>query len=153
MPQQVPVADEALVRNSHPRAFFAAGRRSLAKFQSIADDLKNRPDADEDNLEGLVTIGRLLVYMSVDDLRTMWSAVKSQDELIVDMFIDSVATVGSNPAIMFLKEVIESEQISGARAVWAVSAIGTHAKTPTRELLHELVVSHLFILIQIQTII
>jgi hypothetical protein len=42
---------------------------------------------------------------------------------------------------MLIKELVESEQITGVRATWALAAIGFNVKTPTRELLHELVVS------------
>ena len=41
---------------------------------------------------------------------------------------------------MLIKELVESEQITGAKATWALAAVGYYAKTPTRELLHELVV-------------
>ncbi len=47
---------------------------------------------------------------------------------------------GSNPAVMLIKELVESDQITGTEAIWAVGAIGHYAKTPTRELLRELVV-------------
>ena len=56
------------------------------------------------------------------------------------LFVDCVVQSGSNPAIMLIKELVESEQITGAKATWALAAVGYYAKTPTRELLHELVV-------------
>jgi len=48
---------------------------------------------------------------------------------------------GSNPTVMLIKELVESEQITGVKATWALTDLGFHVKTPTRELLHELVVS------------
>jgi hypothetical protein len=42
---------------------------------------------------------------------------------------------------MLIKELVESQQITGAKATWALAAIGYFAKTPTRQLLHELIVS------------
>ena len=56
------------------------------------------------------------------------------------MFVDCVVQSGSNPVIMLIKELVESEQITGSKATWALAAVGYYAKTPTRELLHELVV-------------
>ena len=56
------------------------------------------------------------------------------------LFVDCVVQSGSNPAIMLIKELVETEQITGAKATWALAAVGYYAKTPTRELLHELVV-------------
>lgn len=41
---------------------------------------------------------------------------------------------------MLIKELVETEQITGPKATWALAAIGYFAKTPTRELLRELMV-------------
>ena len=57
------------------------------------------------------------------------------------MFVDCVVQSGSNPAVMLIKELVETEQITGTKATWALAAIGYFAKTPTRQLLHELIVS------------
>jgi hypothetical protein len=56
------------------------------------------------------------------------------------LFIDCVVQAGSNPAVMLIKELIETEQITGQKAAWAMAALGYHVKTPTQELLKELVV-------------
>ena len=56
------------------------------------------------------------------------------------MFVDCVVQCGSNPAIMLIKELVETQQITGAKASRALAAVGYYAKTPTGELLHELVV-------------
>lgn len=42
---------------------------------------------------------------------------------------------------MLIKELIETEQITGAKATWALAALGYFAKTPTRQLLHEIIVN------------
>ena len=41
---------------------------------------------------------------------------------------------------MLIKELIETEQITGEQATWAMAALGYHVKTPTQELLKEFVV-------------
>lgn len=41
---------------------------------------------------------------------------------------------------MLIKELIENKQISETKATWAIAALGYFAKTPTTELLHELIV-------------
>lgn len=48
---------------------------------------------------------------------------------------------------MLVKELVESQQITGAKALTAVAALGYHIKTPTKELLHELIVSSSFLLL------
>jgi hypothetical protein len=57
------------------------------------------------------------------------------------LFVDCVVQSGSNPAVMLIKELVESQQITGVKATWALATLGHYVKTPTRELLHELVVS------------
>lgn len=56
------------------------------------------------------------------------------------MFVDCLVQSGSNPAIMMIKELVETEQITGTKASWALGALSYYAKTPTQELLRELVV-------------
>lgn len=56
------------------------------------------------------------------------------------LFVDCVVQCGSNPAVMLIKELVESEQITGHMATWALAAIGYYIKTPTLDLLQELVV-------------
>lgn len=60
------------------------------------------------------------------------------------LFVDVIVQAGSNPSVMLIKELIETEQISGHTANFAMSAIGYYVKTPTRELLKELVVDLFF---------
>ena len=43
---------------------------------------------------------------------------------------------------MLIKQLIESEEIDGQDAIWAMAALGYHAKTPTGDLLRQLVVNY-----------
>ena len=43
---------------------------------------------------------------------------------------------------MLIKDLVESEEISGQDAIWTIGALGYHAKTPTIHLLIQLVVCH-----------
>jgi hypothetical protein len=61
-------------------------------------------------------------------------------EFCRNLFIDCAVQAGSNPTVMLIKELIETEQITGEQATWAVAALGYHVKTPTQELLKEFVV-------------
>ena len=56
------------------------------------------------------------------------------------LFMDVLVQAGGNPSVMMVKELIETEQITGHTANFAMSALGYYVKTPTRELLQELVV-------------
>lgn len=56
------------------------------------------------------------------------------------LFVDCLVQSGSNPAIMMVKELVETKQITEVKADGAVAAIGFYAKTPTRDLFYELIV-------------
>lgn len=58
-----------------------------------------------------------------------------------DILIDCIVTTGTNPTVMFIKNAIENGILSGQKAVLAVVALGYHMKTPTEELLQELIAS------------
>jgi len=62
------------------------------------------------------------------------------------LFVDCLVQSGTNPAVMLVKELVETQQITGVKALAAVAALGYHVKTPTKELLHELIVSSSYLI-------
>ena len=50
-------------------------------------------------------------------------------------------TTGTNPTVMLIKEMIEKGEISDMKAIWSLASLTFHVKTPTAELLSQLVVS------------
>lgn len=54
-------------------------------------------------------------------------------------------TAGTNPTVILIKEMIEKGEISTDKAIWIIPSLTYHVKTPTRELLSQLVVSFFFI--------
>jgi hypothetical protein len=55
----------------------------LDSLQVVASDLKENSDSDQDNLDRLAVIGRVLPMFSLDELRYLWEDVKNQDAVIV----------------------------------------------------------------------
>ena len=55
----------------------------LDSLQVVASDLKENSDSDQDNLDRLAVIGRVLPMFSLDELRYLWEDVKNQDDVIV----------------------------------------------------------------------
>lgn len=43
---------------------------------------------------------------------------------------------------MLIKELIETEEITGSKAIWTIARLTYHVKTPTPELLRQLVVRY-----------
>lgn len=55
----------------------------LDALRTVAKDLKERPDSEQDNMERLAVIGRVLPMFSLQDLKALWQEVKSQDYVTV----------------------------------------------------------------------
>jgi hypothetical protein len=50
-------------------------------YRLVAKDLLEKPDADTDSMERLVTIARVLPYLSMEELRSLWEQIKGMDEI------------------------------------------------------------------------
>ena len=48
-------------------------------LRAVARDLKERPDSEQDNLERLAVIGRVLPMFSFTEIKSLWQEVKSLD--------------------------------------------------------------------------
>lgn len=51
----------------------------LDGLRAVANDLKETSDADKDNLERMATVAHTMSMLSLDDLRSLWQDVKSED--------------------------------------------------------------------------
>ena len=69
------------------------------------------------------------------------------------LFLDCVVQSGSNPSVILIKELIESEQITGVKATWVLAAVSHYVKTPTSDLLQELLVFFLFSILKYSSLI
>ena len=43
---------------------------------AVASDLKDKPDAEQDNIERLAVIGRVLQMFSLEELKSLWQEIK-----------------------------------------------------------------------------
>ena len=50
---------------------------------AVASDLKYKPDAEQDNIERLAVIGRVLQMFSLEELKSLWQEIKDQDSIVV----------------------------------------------------------------------
>lgn len=114
-------------------------RSILESLRTVTDNLKEKPVADYDKLERLDLISHLMAMTDLKEMYDLWQSVKNEDNIIKNLFIDCAVQTGSNPTIMLIKQLIESEEIDGQDAIWAMAALGYHAKTPTGDLLRQLV--------------
>ena len=55
----------------------------LDSLRDIANDLKDRADADKDKMERLAVISRLLMTFSLEELRDLWEEVRRENCTVV----------------------------------------------------------------------
>lgn len=48
-------------------------------LRTVARDLKEKPDSEQDNHERLAVVGRVLPMFSLQELKALWQEFKSQD--------------------------------------------------------------------------
>lgn len=48
----------------------------IEALTAVASDLKEKPDAEEDNIKRLAVIGRVLQMFSLEELKSLWQEIK-----------------------------------------------------------------------------
>ena len=76
-----PNLDDASVKS--PVSVGILHRSILESLKTVASDLKENSDSDQDNLDRLAVIGRVLPMFSLDELRYLWEDVKNEDAVTV----------------------------------------------------------------------
>jgi lipopolysaccharide/colanic/teichoic acid biosynthesis glycosyltransferase len=55
----------------------------IEALTAVAVDLKDKPDAEQDNIDRLAVIGRVLQMFSLEELKSLWQEIKDQDSIVV----------------------------------------------------------------------
>lgn len=55
----------------------------LASLKTVETDLKENDDAEQDNMDRLAVIARILPMFSLDELRQLWQDVNNHDSVTV----------------------------------------------------------------------
>ena len=55
----------------------------IAALTAVAVDLKEKPDAEQDNIDRLAVVARALQMFSLDELKSLWQDVKDKDYSVV----------------------------------------------------------------------
>lgn len=51
----------------------------IEALTAVAVDLKEKPDAEQDNMDRLAVVGRVLQFLSLDELKSLWQEIKDHD--------------------------------------------------------------------------
>merc|ERR1719228_1542031 len=98
-------------------------QRILQKLTQVAADLR--------------TLKNVLSIRNVEELKSLYSEVKGK-ETERKLFIDTILMSGSNPGVMFLKEIIMNNELSFMEKVDVLIALPHNIKAPSPKLLEEL---------------
>ena len=116
-------------------------------FLRIMENAEKSPESSQskEDVSGLVVMfTRALVRLGLQDIKALWTKIEAllpEDtrEQANHSFLDLASIAGSNPAISYIIEAVKSNQVTGENRVWIVSNAIRSVKTPTEQLLKELV--------------
>merc|ERR1712002_776378 len=122
----------------------------VEKFVLLSEQLytPNASPAEGDVAGELNVVARALRPMGLADLKVVEANLEikiaalpvPQGKVVRTLFYDVVAMIGTNPAIMLVKErLLDTTKINTVQAVSMIQAVFASVRTPTPELLKELI--------------
>ena len=132
-------APEHLIPRSIPKEQIK--QKVVSAIKELVRDSQNIDRNLEKNVAGVSTvISRSMHMLSYNDLKEIEQELKRHnDELIIPAFHDLLTVTATNPCIKLLKEKVEEGSISGEMGSIQISNAIRSIKTPTEEILEELV--------------
>merc|ERR1712126_725345 len=116
----------------------------VQKLQKIAEEIEDVEHFAEKQIPNqLKALKTVVSVIKTDDLKEMFQAVQSissssqQKQTVRNLFLSIVRNSGSPPAVMFLKEMIEQEQLTEAENYMVIVTLAHYMKAPTEELIHQ----------------
>jgi len=126
-------------------------RQAVEQLKNAAEETFKSPESctSKGDVAGhLNMVAKALRPLSYQQLKAAESRLESeiaskpqhQKQVIRNLFYDVVAMIGTNPSTMLVKErVRDISRVSASQAVTMIQVALTSVRTPTKELLHELV--------------
>merc|ERR1711962_1371630 len=118
----------------------------VEKLEQIASEMcQSEQFAEKEIPSKLKTLKTILSVMKTQDLQQMYqklqsssSSSSSQKDTARTLFIEIVRNAGTSPSVMFLKQMIEQDQMSEIEKFLVVSTFSHYIKTPTEDLIHQI---------------
>lgn len=126
-------------------------RQVIEELKRIAVEVFESPEScsSSGDVAGYLTaISKYLQSMSYDELKAIKNEIiessagrrsEGSNQALKSLFFDVLSVVGTNPSTMLIKKEIESGELKGRLAVNVLESAIRSIKTPTKELLKELV--------------
>jgi hypothetical protein len=140
---------------SAPKMLFPTGnskeetkRQVVSELKRIASEVFESPEScsSTGDVAGyLSAVSKYLLPMSYEELKAIKDEIlqstdsEGSQKALKSLFFDVLSTVGSNPSVMLIKKEIERGDLHGRSAVNALESAFRSVRTPTKELLKELI--------------
>merc|ERR1712168_1524160 len=118
----------------------------VQKIQEIASEMSQSEQFAEKEIPSkLKSLKTILSVMKTKDLQQMYQRLQSsssssqeQKDTARTLYIEIVRNAGTSPCVMFLKQMIEQDQMSEIEKFLVVSTFTHYIKTPTEDLIHQI---------------
>eukprot|EP00092_Neocalanus_flemingeri_P041113 GFUD01044771.1.p1 GENE.GFUD01044771.1~~GFUD01044771.1.p1 ORF type:complete len:1713 (+),score=410.65 GFUD01044771.1:554-5140(+) len=117
----------------------------IAKLTAIATELGELEHFGKKEIPSqLKSLKTVLAIFTTKDLKAVYTSIKAISvpaEIKLTMrtlFLEAVKMAGSSPCVMFLKEMIETEELTYTETFMAVTTLAHYIKTPTVELIDQI---------------
>jgi len=116
----------------------------VQKLQQIAQELEDVENfAQKEIPSQLKNLKTVVSIMKTDDIKQMFLSIQSlsctqqQKQTIRNLFIDIVRNAGTPSTVMFLKDMIEQEQLTEVESYMIIVTLNHYMKAPSEELIHQ----------------
>merc|ERR1711872_813252 len=120
-------------------------QKIVEKLTKVAKDLKKVEKFEEKHVSlSVLSISKVFSLLSTEEIKSLYSEVKGLSlpkevkETLEQLVLEVAVISGTNPSIMFVKEMIVSEKISPLRIGTIITALPHYILTPTVKLLDEI---------------
>jgi len=116
----------------------------VEKLQKIARELEDHENfAEKEIPQQLRALKTVISIMKTDDIKQIFQQIQSlgvsqsQQQIIRNLFVDIVRNAGSPSTIVFLKEMIEQEQLNELESYLVIATLSHYVRTPSEEVIHQ----------------
>merc|ERR1712121_139843 len=120
-------------------------QKIVEKLTKVAKELKKVEKFEEKHVSlNVLSISKVFSLLSTEEIKSLYTEVKELSlpeevkETLEQLVLEVAVISGTNPAIMFVKEMIVSEKISPLRIGTIITTLPHYILTPTVKLLDEI---------------
>lgn len=112
-------------------------------YRACGSQTQREPIAETETLSNLAVIAKVVRFMGYEDILRVYQVVKEQNQgqektIKLNFLMDCIAIAGTNPAILVINRLIESEEVTGEKAAQLAMTYPAYIRHPTPELLNQI---------------